>query len=826
MQNLQAIVAGIVLLGFAAGTRSAETPEDAVIQQSTQVLAVNPQDAAAYGQRGMAYIKKKDYAKAVADFTEAIKLNDQKGDFFSGRGDGYRVLGQNDQAVADYTAAIKLNGRHPHYFGMRGNCYMALGKNAEAIADMEKALELKHPSVDYFKACIAKMQGELNAKPASAVTAGAAGGLRLAAVFSDHMILQREVSVPVWGWAAVGEQVTVEFAGQKKTAVADAGGKWLVKLDAMPASAEPRTLTVTGSRVLTRSDVLVGDVWLASGQSNMEWILVSTTGAEQEVAQSANPQLRHFLVKKNAAAKPLDNTEGQWAVASPQTSGGFSALGYYFAKKLQSELKVPVGLIHASWGGTAIEPWTSDAAIDSVPDIKSSRDHLWGAIENCRTNKQAFIDGLGVWLKETGREDKPVADAAAYAGADISAEGWVPVKIPGVVKAPGLPEAGAVWLRKEINVTKTGATLSLALPMDGYDSVYWNGKLLKQTTYQDFPGRGYVRRHGAYSILPDAVRLGTNILAIRFYEPVEPAKFTGAPMAGPNSLAGEWLARAEYAFPVVDAAKIAAAPRPPAIATDPQYVPGALFNGMIAPVRPYAIKGAIWYQGESNTGNPRKYRTIFPLLISDWRQQWGQGDFSFYFCQLANYMAKKSVPSESAWAELREAQSLTLKVPHTGQAVLIDIGESEDIHPRNKKDAGERLALNALAQDFGKAIPFSGPVYDAMKVEAGKIVLTFKHADGGLVAKPVPATYLVKGQSQETAPLVRNRPGSQLEGFAICGADKQWAWADAKIDGDRVIVWSEQVAAPVAVRYAWAENPTCNLYNGAGLPASPFRTDR
>ncbi|MCX6896280.1 MAG: acetyl esterase, partial [Verrucomicrobia bacterium] len=531
------------------------------------------------------------------------------------------------------------------------------------------------------------------------------------------------------------------------------------------------------------------------------------------------------LVKKNTSSQPLADTEALWVVASPQTSGGFTALGYYFAKKLQSELKVPVGLLHASWGGTAIEPWTSDAAIDGVPDMKATRDKLWGDIEKYRTNKQAFVDGLGVWLKQNGREDKPVADAAAFAGASVSAAGWVTVKVPGAVKAAGLPEAGAVWLRKEINITKIGATLGLALPMDGYESVYWNGKLLKQMTYQEFPGRGHVRRHGPYSILPDAVKLGTNILAIRFYEPVEPARFTGVPMAGMISLPGEWRAKTEYEFPALSAEKIAAAPRPPAIVPDAQAVPGALYNGMIAPVRPYAIRGAIWYQGESNAGNARKYQTCFPLLIADWRQQWGQGEFPFYFCQLANYMAKKSAPAESQWAELREAQSMTLKVPHTGQAVLIDIGESEDIHPRNKKDAGERLALNALAQDFGKAIPFSGPVYDAMKVEAGKIVLTFKHTDGGLVAQPVPATYLVKGQSQETAPLVRNRPGSQLEGFAICGEDKQWVWADAKIEGDHVVVRSDQVAAPVAVRYAWAENPTCNLYNGAGLPAAPFRTD-
>lgn len=252
---------------------------------------------------------------------------------------------------------------------------------------------------------------------------------------------------------------------------------------------------------------------------------------------------------------------------------------------------------------------------------------------------------------------------------------------------------------------------------------------------------------------------------------------------------------------------------------------GFLFNGMIHPILPYAISGVIWYQGESNAGRAYQYRTAFPLMIADWRKHWNQGDFPFYFCQLANYMAKKPEPGDSAWAELREAQAMTLARANTGQAVLIDIGESGDIHPRNKKDAGERLALIALAKDYNKSIPYSGPVYDSMNIAGGKATIKFKHVDEGLVAKPLPETFVVKSQTNETAPLVRNSPASQLEGFAICGEDKKWVWADAKIDGQTVVVWSDKVPAPVAVRYAWADNPTCNLYNTAGLPASPFRTD-
>ena len=306
---------------------------------------------------------------------------------------------------------------------------------------------------------------------------------------------------------------------------------------------------------------------------------------------------------------------------------------------------------------------------------------------------------------------------------------------------------------------------------------------------------------------------------------MSPAKLTGGMKAGTNSLDGEWLARAEYEFPALDAKALASAPKPPASVLGEMNCPSSIFNGMIAPILPYAIRGVIWYQGENNCRRAYQYRTAFPLMISGWRKQWNQGDFPFYFCQLANHLGKKPTPDESTWAELRDAQSVALKLPNTGQAVLVDVGESADIHPRNKKDAGERLALIALAKDFGKSLPYSGPVFDSLKIEGHKAILTFRHTDGGLIAKPLAATYDVSSKANMTAPLVRNSPNSQLEGFAICGQDKQWVWADAKIEGDKVVVTSDKVAVPVAVRYAWADNPTCNLYNGANLPASPFRTD-
>ncbi|MEI8310284.1 MAG: sialate O-acetylesterase [Verrucomicrobiota bacterium] len=661
---------------------------------------------------------------------------------------------------------------------------------------------------------------------AALTTATALADVKLPAIISDHMVLEKSAKVPIWGKADPGEKVTVTLNGQSAKATADADGKWMASLDLKSSAPGPFEMTVEGKNKLTLADVVVGEVWVASGQSNMEFTLIRSLDAEKEIAQSANPLLRQFLVKKNPTHDPLEDTEGSWVAATPEKSGTFSAVGYYFAKKLQNELKVPVGLIHTSWGGTPSEAWTSVEAIDSVPDLKAKREQLWAATEEFPAKKKVFVDGFGAWLKENAREDKPVADAASFAGMDVSTEGWIPVKVPGTVAAKGLPESGAIWLRKDVNFpSKALANLQLNLPIDGFDSVYWNGTLLKQTTYLDALGSGNVRKYGKYDIPVADIREGKNVLAIRFYAPAGPAKFTGEPKAGSIPLSGEWAAKAECEFPALDPQKLAAAPQPPANPPGPQNVASFLFNGMIHPVLPYAIRGAIWYQGETNAGRAYQYRTAFPLMITDWRKQWNQGDFPFYFCQLANFMAKKPGPDESSWAELRDAQSSTLKLPNTGQAVLIDIGESADIHPRNKKDAGERLAAVALAKDYKKSVPYSGPVDDSLKIANGKAVITFKHADGGLVAKQLAETFVVKSQTNETAPLVRNSPSSLLEGFAICGEDKKWVWADAKIQGDTVVVSSDKVPAPVAVRYAWADNPTCNLYNKAEFPASPFRTD-
>lgn len=643
----------------------------------------------------------------------------------------------------------------------------------------------------------------------------ASADVKLPAIFSDHMVLARTGKVPVWGKADPGEEVSVVLAGHAAKAKTGPDGKWMLDLDLKDSAQGPFEMTVQGKNKIQISDVVVGEVWLGGGQSNMELPLKRLVKSPDEVTHSENPMLRQYEVRKKPSADaPVEDCEGFWAVAGPGTTAEFGSLGYYFGKALQKELRVPVGIIKDCWGGTAVEPWISAGSIATVPDLQNDAQ----ARHQLSTNSKA---ALAAWLKKTNREDHPATDITAFTTGPVSeADGWSPVKTAGEVSAPGLPKYGAFWFRKEVTLPPVQLhvpqVLELAVGCD-FDRVYWNGTFLGETTFNNNTGATTVRR---YYIPAALIKEGKNDLAVRMFAPAVPPAFSWPPQIGTTILAGPWQAKAEFALPPLEKGT------PPAPKIIPQHaVAGSLFNGMINPVIPYAITGAIWYQGEANSKRAYAYRTTFPLLIKDWRQQWRQGDFPFYFCQLANFRPKQSVPGESDWAELREAQLMTLSVPNTGQAVLIDTGEAADIHPQSKQTAGERLASIALARVYGKSIPCASPLYKSMKIEGDKIRLSFTDAEEGLAAKDLPATYIMKTQDGSSAPLVRNSPRSQLEGFAICGEDKKWVWADAKIDGDTVLVWSDQVPAPIAVRYAWADNPTCNLYSKAGIPASPFRTD-
>jgi len=645
----------------------------------------------------------------------------------------------------------------------------------------------------------------------------------LPSIISDHMVLQKSDNVPIWGKADPGEEVKVTFNGKTETVKAGEDGAWKVTLNLKEAAAGPSEMIVEGKNRIAIADVLVGEVWLASGQSNMEWSLRQAGGAEQEIPASANNLLRQFTVTNKTSLTPADSCVGTWIIASPETSGNFSAVGYFFGKALQKELKVPVGIIDSTWGGTPVEAWTSGKALDKVAFLKEAKDRNVAEFVSFPERKENFLKEFSAWLSKVGRENTPPANPSTFAAPDVSTTDWTPVTLPGKIQGKGLPELGVFWVRQPVTLKPDSAGKDLTVEIDGgtrnlFESVYWNGEKIGELNFSDFEGEG--QRRG-YKVPGNLVKETGNVLAIRAFSPVGNPNLAIRVAGVPAN--GEWLAKVEKEFSPL-AKDAAPAPEILKGKPAPHGSPSQLFNAMINPIVPYAIQGAIWYQGESNAGRAWQYRQAFPLLISDWRELWDRGNFPFYFCQLANYMKKTDVPQESNWAELREAQSMTLKLPKTGQAILIDIGEDEDIHPRKKKEAADRLALIALANEYGKDVSYSGPVYDSMKIEGDKVRVSFKEASGGLVAKELPKTYPPKTGAPEV-PLVLPSPDSDVQGFAICGEDQKWVWANAKIDGSDVVVWSEAVPKPIAVRYAWANNPTCNLYNGKDLPASPFRSD-
>ena len=660
---------------------------------------------------------------------------------------------------------------------------------------------------------------------AAGISVPARGAVTLPPIFSDHAVLQRSVNVPVWGKAEAGEKIAVSLDGIKSETQAGADGKWQASLDLRKVESGPHELVVEGGNRIVLHDILVGEVWLCSGQSNMEFTLAKSIGAEKEIAASANPQLRQFLVKHRPAGAPMDDCDGTWMVAAPATAGAFTAVGYYFGRTLQHELGQPVGLVNSSVGGTPIEAWMNAEAFASSPDLLAEKEKALEDAKSFPARQNEFATRFSIWATRYDRADRS-GDAASFAGASVDDTAWKSVKLPGLFPARGLPASGAIWLRKKINVPSAAAGQDLALKLGilhNFDTVYWNGDVVGKIS-PDQPGADDAR---LYIVPAKLVKAGEVVLAIRLYSPWDQGgvELPGSSFqAGSVPLSGAWLAKVEYELPKLSPEIADSHPQPPKKPPHGSNLPTYLFNGMIRPLVPYGLRGVLWYQGEHNAPQGFAYRRKFPLLIEAWRRCWGE-TLPFYFCQLPNFLPKKPVPEESAWAESRESQAKVLGLPETGMAVLIDSGEESDIHPRNKIPPGERLAAIALARTYGKDVPYCGPAYHAMSVEGDKVRVTFDHADGGLMARSLPKTYEKKSSIPSTVGLIRNSPGSELEGFAICGVDRQWRWAQAKIEGNEVIVWSAEVACPVAVRYAWASNPTCSLYDSAGFPAAPFRTD-
>lgn len=637
--------------------------------------------------------------------------------------------------------------------------------------------------------------------------------VRLPALFGDNMVLQQGPRARVWGTAPPGERVTVRIAGLTASATADARGRWQTFVGPLRAGG-PFELAVEGSNRLVFKNVLVGEVWVCSGQSNMEWPLSRSEGGEQDAAGANDSGLRFFTVGKKTAAEPQEDADGRWAVATPAEALRFSAVAFYFGRELRARLGVPVGLINTSWGGTPAESWTSREALAADAALRPILERHEEAMRNLPEARREYDRRLAEWDKRNERvilrDEGNRGEAQGFAEPAHDTSGWQQMSLPQQWESAGLSVDGAVWFRREVNVPAQFAGRDLLLSLgaiDDHDTTYFNGERAGSTGAETPNAYAAPRR---YRVPGRLVRAGRNVVAVRVFDSVGGGGLTGpagemrlADVGGADSipLDGLWAYKPERVLPAraVDYSNHPG-PRP---GPESHYNPTVLYNAMLAPLTPFAVRGALWYQGESNAGRAYQYRALLPAMIRDWRARWRQGDFPFLFVQLANWRARRDEPTESDWAELREAQLLTLRrVPRTGMAVTIDIGEADDIHPRNKRDVGLRLARWALADTYNRKIEKSGPLYESHRVEGDRVRLRFKHARG-----------------------LETSDGRAPTGFAVAGADRKFVRADARIEGDAVVVWNRAVPRPVAVRYAWADNPAVNLYNSDDLPASPFRTD-
>jgi sialate O-acetylesterase len=631
----------------------------------------------------------------------------------------------------------------------------------------------------------------------------AAADVKLPAVFGEHMVLQQKQPVAVWGSAAPNEAVRVkaDWREEEIQTTADAYGRWKVMLET-PAAGGPHEMHFAAGNEIVLRDVLVGEVWLCSGQSNMEMPIAEQDGYagianwRDELKQSTHPKIRLFNVKNAIAPVPSLDCEGRWAVCEASSARGFSAVGYFFARALEKDLDVPIGMIEADWGGTPAEAWTSADTLKALPDfapvlvlMEHERAHPIApkVLDAQVAEWRAKIDALDAGMK-----------APVWSSASFDDSSWEEIDVP--ARWTGALEKfdGFVWCRRAIDLPAAwagrAATLELG-PIDDMDVTYVNGAIVGEMM-----DAGRWQTHRSYPLPAGLLHAGRNVIAVRVLDTGGYGGICGRPdrlrlqakdAGDAIALAGKWRARAST--------KLADLPvRPERFELDPTS-PAALYNGMIAPVVPYALRGAIWYQGEANVGRALQYRTLLPALIGDWRKHFAHGDFPFYLVQIAPFEYEND---HGAAAELREAQAMTLAVPNTGMAVTMDIGERGDIHPKNKQEVGRRLALCALARTYGRNdLEFWGPMYRAMKVEGASIRLSFDHARG-LTSR-----------------------GKELEHFTIAGADRKFVPARATIDGETVVVSSDAVKEPVAVRYCWGAADEGTLFNAASLPAPSFRTD-
>jgi len=631
----------------------------------------------------------------------------------------------------------------------------------------------------------------------SALMISLSAEVRIPGIIGSHMVVQRDQPVNIWGWADRNEKVRVVFNNHELTTKADRNGEWIVTFNPMKAGG-PFEMIIEGENRILLTDILIGDVWICSGQSNMEWSVINSMNGKQELENASYPGIRLFDVPHNIQFAPAaDIPGGAWKACSPETVANFSAVGYFFGRTLHRETDVPIGLVGSNWGGTNVETWMSPESVVADQDLLDLYIRIEGmdieAMENQRRKELR-----SVVEKYAGKGKGIVNGKPVWADKDLDVSDWDRMTLPCLWENTLLPGVdGIVWFRRDIHLSEQEAEHDAILylgPIDDSDRTWINGIQVGETVQKYSQPR-------EYSIKAEVLKAGRNSIVVRVEDTGGGGGIYGRPedmrlITNRNiiNLSGEWYFRVSDEDFSQELTLM-----------HPNAYPTLLYNGMIHPISRFSSKGVIWYQGESNTNDPGKYRERFPTMINDWRRAWNNPELGFYFVQLANYMAPDEKPSESSWAELREVQLETLQVPFTGMAVTIDIGDADDIHPRNKQDVGYRLALSALHGSYDRDIVYSGPIYRSAEFDGAAVFIEFDHIGDGLIA---------------------DDKYGYLKGFAIAGKDGAFHWAKAWIADSRVIVFHEEIPEPVAVRYGWGNNPDdVNLYNSEGLPASPFRTD-
>ena len=626
----------------------------------------------------------------------------------------------------------------------------------------------------------------------------------LPSVFTDNMVLQQKTDITFYGDATKNKQLTVKtgWNGKEYYTEADGQGKWSLKIPT-PAAGGPYEITFSDGKKLQLKNVMIGEVWFCSGQSNMEMPVAGwgkVMNYEQEIAEAAYPAIRLFQVKKNTSLAPLkevESTLGGWQECSSATVPEFSALAYFYARALWKELNVPIGVIDCTWGGTPAEAWTSHETLRQVMGFREEMDKLERLGFDPNRMEQAYSEERAHWQSLFTEKDKGMENGKlCWTAPSLSEEDWQTISLPGYWEGKGLKDFdGIIWFRRSLEIPAewAGKPLTLRLGMiDDEDITYFNGVEIAR-------GAGYMTPR-TYTIPAKLVKAGKAVLAVRVSDFGGEGGIHGkaedlyVEADGKRiSLAGDWKYRIGLS--------LTGFPPAPVSPVQSSSYPTVLFNAMVKPWTAFPIKGVIWYQGEANVGRPEQYGDLFPALITDWRRQW-RSDFPFYFVQLANFMESKEIQPDSEWAALREAQTKALKLDQVGMAVTIDIGLADDIHPKNKQEVGRRLALVALAGSYGKNVSGSAPVFRNYRIKGDKMELDF-------------------GQKQDEFQI----KGTTLKGFTIAGPDRVFYPAEAMVQNGKIIVFSPEVSIPLAARYGWADNPDCNLYGENGLSVAPFRTD-